>query len=954
MLYLTGSAQFTPNGGQWPDHVLYKIQHNNITYFIESDGITIDVADPLSSSHPLNLSQQGDSLLHHAIKIKWSNSKYKGEIINSTPSSGVYNYLVGPAENHVSNLQLVKGFEMQDVWPGVNIRFQETERGLKYDYVIANHGSLSSIRLEIVGANKVQLLKEDLHISTHCGTLIERIPTSWSSINNEQTPIAIHYQLNGTEIHLSNKKGIDNSMIVDPTLQGASYVGAVGQFGGAAVGIGSDYTESGEVIGTSYISGTSDYPVTLGVYSSPFTNSIGITKFNQDLTELVWSTELGGLGRHSPLASLVEDERIILLFQTSCPEEDCIGALPQSAAPLCETNADESSTSFLQIAVLNSAASEILYSRVIGNYDSYVGNQLSQWGAIGRADIAKAADGNYVITATAPNNNFPITEGAYDNDNFSENELSRKDAVLFKISPDLETLHWSTFYGGDKDEVGNSLEINDEGTIYLGGSTRFDSSPSPFSEGAWKSTLTMADGYSGFIAAFSDDGEFIAATAVDFEDDLVNDNPKYSIGDSESVQFLELDPEGNVWAYGYVKGNESDIPVSEGVYFDTLGSGFICKFSPDLSELLLSTRVGFDYNLDYGPTAFMIDNCGYIYTSAQTATTGMITSANLSEDALQDSGGFYLAVYEPEMAGLHYATCFGGDHIDGSHSKFDKKGVVYQSVCVPPYESFFEPTAGAWSETQLSTYELGVYKIDFESQATTASFSYQLEDNNNCPPFSIVVENYSTEGNYSWLLDGEEITPEDGMIEVSEGGMHEIALAVFNEASCNQIDTLKKTFTLPLIPEPEALFVTEIAGLCDESLTVEASSIAVNAPQVEWFWNNQLQDGADLLIETDEPGSYELLLIATDTICFQQDSLTTIIDFFPIDFNLETVVSDSCSLPVTFDGNVLSDEWNTIQWNVNNVFYSNDPTISPEFEQGQHSVELTVSNDFCPSESIEW
>ena len=954
LLHLTGFSQFTPNGGQWPDHVLFQSQHKNITYFIEKDGITIDVADPLSSIHPSIVSQQDDSLLHHAIKIKWIKTVFNGEIINSTPSSGVYNYLVGPVENHVSNLQLVKGFELQDVWPGVNIRFQETVEGLKYDYVIANHGSLDSIVLEIEGANKVQLVKEDLHISTQCGTLIERIPESWSSINNERTPISVHYELNGTEIRLSNKDGINNSMIVDPTLQGASYVGAIGQFNGQSVGMGSDYTDSGEMIGTSYNSGQSDYPITLGVYSSQYNNNIGITKFNQDLTELVWSTELGGLGNHGPLATYVADESIVLLLQTTCPLEDCIGALPQSAAPLCETDADESSTFFLQILVLNTSASEILYSRVIGNYDAFFGNQLDQWGARGRADIALAADGNYVITATAPNNNFPITEGAYDNDNFSENEFSRKDAVLFKISPDLETLHWSTFYGGDWDEVGYSIEINDEGTIYLGGSTRFDSSPSPFSEGAWKSTLTMADRYSGFIAAFSDDGEFIAATAVDFEQDFINDNPKFGIGDSESVQFLELDPEGNVWAYGYVKGNESDIPVSEGVYFDTLGSGFICKFSPDLSELLLSTRVGFDYNLDYGPTAFMIDNCGYIYTSAQSATTGMITSANLSEDALQDSGGFYLAVYEPDMAGLHYATCFGGDHIDGSHSKFDKKGVVYQSVCVPPYESFFEPTAGAWSETQQASYELGVYKIDFESQATTASFSYQLEEENSCPPFNITVENYSTEGNYSWLLDGEEIAVEDGMIEITEGGVHHIALAVFNEASCNQIDTLLKTINLPLIPEPEAVFSSDVTGVCDETLTVAASSSSTNAPQIAWFWNNELQEGAEFALETNVPGTYELLLIATDTICFYQDSLLTMVDYFPIAFEFDTMASDSCSIPVLFEGTIITDDWNGIEWTVNNGFYSNDASIFPEFEQGQHSVELIVSNPFCPSETVEW
>ena len=46
---------------------------------------------------------------------------------------------------------------------------------------------------------------------------------------------------------------------------------------------------------------------------------------------------------------------------------------------------------------------------------------------------------------------------------------------------------------------------------------------------------------------------------------------------------------------------------------------------------------------------------------------------------------FYLIIIEDNANTLSYATFFGGnlaaEHVDGGTSRFDRKGVVYQSVC---------------------------------------------------------------------------------------------------------------------------------------------------------------------------------------------------------------------------------------------------------------------------------
>ena len=60
----------------------------------------------------------------------------------------------------------------------------------------------------------------------------------------------------------------------------------------------------------------------------------------------------------------------------------------------------------------------------------------------------------------------------------------------------------------------------------------------------------------------------------------------------------------------------------------------------------------------------------------------------LTADAFQtqaNNGAFYMAVFETNARELIFSTYFGGSvapaHVDGGTSRFDKKGIVYQSVC---------------------------------------------------------------------------------------------------------------------------------------------------------------------------------------------------------------------------------------------------------------------------------
>ncbi|MES2778479.1 MAG: hypothetical protein V4651_01160, partial [Bacteroidota bacterium] len=115
------------------------------------------------------------------------------------------------------------------------------------------------------------------------------------------------------------------------------------------------------------------------------------------------------------------------------------------------------------------------------------------------------------------------------------------------------------------------------------------------------------------------------------------------------------------------------------------------------------------------PSAFLVDECDRVYFSGwgggsnngYNSATGSTHSMPITTDAFQsitDGSDFYLAVFAPDLTQISYATYFGGslsnEHVDGGTSRFDKKGIVYQSVCAGcGGYSDFPTTPDAYSRT---------------------------------------------------------------------------------------------------------------------------------------------------------------------------------------------------------------------------------------------------------------
>ncbi len=164
---------------------------------------------------------------------------------------------------------------------------------------------------------------------------------------------------------------------------------------------------------------------------------------------------------------------------------------------------------------------------------------------------------------------------------------------------------------------------------------------------------------------------------------------------------------------------------------------YVAKWNTDVSGVEWSTVFGSGSGVpNLSPAAFLVDVCGQIYLSGWGGSVNQSSQANvgntqglwISNDAYQSStngSDFYLLVMDQSADFPVYGTYFGGgvsaEHVDGGTSRFDRKGVIYQSVCAGcgSNDDFPIYPANAWSSINGSNNcNNGVFKFDFELPLT--------------------------------------------------------------------------------------------------------------------------------------------------------------------------------------------------------------------------------------------
>lgn len=857
------SITFIENKNQWDKKIIYRAQLDGGILFLEKNAFTYHFyeKDKLRNNHIKKNDNRNSAVAirSHAFRMHFLNSTPTVTTSSKDPSSDYCNYFVGKNNKMwASNVKKFTEVIYTDLYKNIDLQLIGLQNSIKYNFFVKPLGITSTIQLLYEGLDSLYLEKGILKLKTSINELQEQRPYAYQWIGSKRVEIPCEFVLKNKTISFYFPKGYDKGyeLVIDPVLVFACSSGSTAD----NFGMTATYDSEGNLYsgGTAFDIG---YPVTLGAYDPAYNGivtygrtDVVITKYDSSGTFLRYSTYLGGATGTEIVSSLVVNAQNELLLY---------GATGSTDFPVTPTAFDTTFNGGIKLRFIrngsffdngtdifvskfNATGTALLASTFIGgslndgvnvNNDSvlivnnpptyeFPADSLQyNYGDQYRGEINVDAYGNVYIASSTRSENFPIVNG------FDKKLGGKQDAVVFKFNSNLSHLLWSTYLGGEDNDAGYALAIDDSANVYVTGGTRSIGFPS--TAGVLKPTYSggKADGY---ITKIKNDGTAILNSTF------------WGSASYDQCYFIQLDKNKNVYVVGQTEGV---MPITAGVYNNPGSGQFITKMNSSLDKLLFSTVFGNGNGKPtISPSAFLVDYCENIYVSGWGGNilTGEKTiDMPITPNAVQpttDGFNFYLFVLSPNALSLLYATYFGGqlsqEHVDGGTSRFDKKGIVYQSVCAGcGRNDDFPVTPGSWPNTgadvnHSNNCNNGTFKLDFQIPLADASFT--TNNLNGCAPLTVQL-NYKNPTGATYLWDfGNGTTSssiENPTVTYTVPGTYAIKLNVLNPASCNKGDNRIQYITVypPIVADFD--FITKPC-----SYEVHFSDSSATAP-VSWNWN---------------------------------------------------------------------------------------------------------------------
>jgi gliding motility-associated-like protein len=754
------------------------------------------------------------------------------------------NYFLSNDQTHwAGNCGHYKEASIQNLYPGIELQMHAGGSFLKYDLIVAPGSDASQIKMTYEGHDKLSIENDRLVVTTSIGDVTEQKPLAWQMVDGEKHLISCRYRIRKNEVTFEFPNGYDKNyaLTIDPELIFSTYSGSTSNnFGYTAT-----YDEAGALYSGSSAFGQG-YPTTLGAYDTTHNGGdstiesgidIAISKYGLNGDFMLWSTFLGGSGDELPHSIIVnQDEELIVYGSTGSTDFPITpGALDATfgggpvAAPT-GTGANFPNGSDIIVARFNAWGSELLASTYIGgsandgicDATALKYNYADEF----RGEVELDTDGNILIVSSTRSTDITTV-------NAIQTFLAGgQDALIAKLNPALTQASWLTYFGGSGDDSGFSIAENSLGEHYIcGGTTSTD-----LNTGGSGAQPTYGGGSAdAFILRISPNGN--QATAGTFWGSTAYDQ----------AYFIEIDSDDLAYIYGQTASPGTTL-IQNAAYSNANSGNLITKFNQDLNEVIWSTVIGTgDGKPNLSPTAFLVDYCDRVYISGWGVDASSNNALNpgghlhsmsdmpITNDAfdnLSTTGDFYMAVFDENMTFLEYATFFGGstsqEHVDGGTSRFDRKGIIYQSVCAGcgGNDDFPIYPSNALSATNGNSCNNGVFKFDFQLPLSVADFYVGPNICIGNQTF-LVNESIGAETYYWDFGDGTFSTDSLPTHIYAQPGTYTITLTVNSSITCNGTDSSQHVVT---ISEPDSVALQDV-------LVCAPPNNVLTMPSNEGFFN---------------------------------------------------------------------------------------------------------------------
>ncbi len=684
MISYAQEIRFIQNKGQWPAQVLFKADIPGGDLYITPTGLVYNLVDE-AALHEVQHNKSNMQVKAHAIFVDFVGAQQPAAL-GENPFITQYNYYLGNDPSKWA--EGVKGFQkvvLRGVYPHVDFVLEGQNGWIKTSFVLTEGANARAIKLHYRGADDLLLQQGALFTKHSLGEFKEDAPETFITHGNFKQPVISAFKVNADtlsyEVMLPKGLSYQDSLIIDPSLVFSTFSGSVADnFGFTAT---FDQQGNGYGGGTVYASG---FPTTTGAYQLTFaggsnadgtgSRDAGILKFSPNGNQLLYATYLGGNNNEQPHSMSCDASGNLYI----------LGSTRSANFPYkLGYDASHNGAYDIFIASLSANGNALRYATFYGStsddginfHTTTDGKQQLQYnyGDEFRGDIRiDPLTGNICIASTTASSALTLpnaTQATFG---------GAQDGLVLMFTPDLSTLLFGTFIGGNGYDAAYGLRI-DGTNLYVTGGTLSTNLPNQSTNG----TFLYHGGVDGFVAKYT----------LDLLSGISNPINLY-IGTSgyDQSYFVFTDNSHKIYVTGQTTGT---FDKAGNVYYESGGRQFITVIDTNMNNVSLQTTFGSGTMYPkLSPSAFLVDDCDRVYLSGwggsvnqnhnvnTSLTNGLVTTTDAYQRTT-DGSDFYLIIFNKNLVNVGYATYFGGpnshEHVDGGTSHFDEAGVVYQSVC---------------------------------------------------------------------------------------------------------------------------------------------------------------------------------------------------------------------------------------------------------------------------------
>lgn len=585
------------------------------------------------------------------------------------------------------------------VYPGIDIEFYGHERGLEYDVIVHPGGDPAQVRFRCTGIDGLEIdASGDLHMRLHDGaTLIQKKPRLYQEVAGGRRIEVEGGFVTGAagktdgEFTLSFTVGDHDAarpLVIDPVIVYSTYYGGKSTDFSRAIAV--------DAAGCAYITGLTESADLL--LKNPFQKAyegeefvyltdVFVTKLAPSGKELVYSTFLGGSvykqGSAADFGKAVAvDSKGHAIVTGHTNSKD----FPLKKALQPEFGGD----SDVFITKFSPAGDELVFS-------TYLGGDESDYGIAIETDD----EDDILIAGFTASENFPCKNA------WQDEYGGGFDAILFKIDASGKSLVYSSYLGGDEEDLCQDLAVDEDGNAYVCGQTASKNFPVVDPAQAEKSGALDA-----FAAKVEPDGE-----ELEFATFLGG-------GGDDFAQGIAVDEDGLIYVTG--KTRSIDFPLenphqpSKRANHDV----FILQLDDSGDEVLYSTFFGGDGS-DTGIDV-AIDGEGRI------CVFGSSNSKDFPrKKSIQKKHAGYLDLFVLRFAesfeSLDFSTLIGGgssDHAGGM--ALDPQGNIYVTGWTRSED--FPTTTGTLQEEKAHTFDAFIVKVSGKAAESGDADALSEED----------------------------------------------------------------------------------------------------------------------------------------------------------------------------------------------------------------------------------